>query len=325
MKTTSILGSLLAIFASICTTARAGEIFVANEEANTIGAYDATTGAAINASLVTGLASPHAVTVSGDNLLVSNWNGFNSVSEYAVSGASVAVPLLHDVQQGVGGIAVSGADMFISNYLGTTVSEYTANGALVNSSFITLKVEAGPYGIVVSGNDLFVAVNEFNKGAGAGYISEYDATTGALINANFITGLNQPEGIAISGNDLFVVNNGDDNNAAGPLTNGTVGEYDLTTGAAINSALVAGMNQPVAVAVLGNDLFVTSNPYPYGSGTIGEYDAMTGTAINASFITGLDDPQGIAVFAPEPATWIILLIGSAALLACAVRKRHVED
>lgn len=291
----------------------------------TQSAYDATTGAAINTSLVTGLASPHAVTVSGDNLLVSNWNGFNSVSEYTVSGASVAVPLLHDVQQGVGGIAVSGADMFISNYLGTTVSEYTATGALVNSSLITLKVGAGPYGIVVSGNDLFVAVNEFNKGAGAGYISEYDATTGAQINANFITGLNQPEGIAISGNGFFVVNNGDDNNAAGPLTDGTVGEYDLTTGAAINSALVTGLNQPVGVAVLGNDLFVTSNPNGSTAGLIGEYDATTGATINASFVTGLDDPQGIAVFAPEPSTWIMLVIGAATLLACGVRKRHVED
>jgi hypothetical protein len=47
-------------------------------------------------------------------------------------------------------------------------------------------------------------------------VGEYNATTGAAINANYITGLNDPAGLAVSGNDLFVVNYGAD----------TVGEYN---------------------------------------------------------------------------------------------------
>ena len=73
-----------------------------------------------------------------------------------------------------------------------------------------------PESIALSGNDLFVS-NEFG-----GTIGEYNATTGAAINASLITGVGEPEGIAVSGSNLFVVNGYVD----------TVGEYSLTnTGA----------------------------------------------------------------------------------------------
>ena len=39
---------------------------------------------------------------------------------------------------------------------------------------------------------------------GNGRVSTYNATTGVAINANFITGLNEPYGLALSGNTLFV-------------------------------------------------------------------------------------------------------------------------
>ena len=51
-------------------------------------------------------------------------------------------------------------------------------------------------------------------------VGEYNATTGAAINANFITGLDDPYGLALSGNNLFV---------ACQFSN-TVGEYNATTG-----------------------------------------------------------------------------------------------
>ena len=62
-------------------------------------------------------------------------------------------------------------------------------------------------------------------------MGEYDATTGAVINANFITGLNGPVGMVLDGNNhLFVCN----------VSSDTVGEYDATTGAAINPTLISG-------------------------------------------------------------------------------------
>src|SRR5215471_11279221 len=60
-------------------------------------------------------------------------------------------------------------------------------------------------------------------------VSEYDATTGATINANFIS---LPKGtshsLAVDGNNHLFVGNG--TNTAGT---GTVGEYNAITGAAI--------------------------------------------------------------------------------------------
>jgi hypothetical protein len=57
-----------------------------------------------------------------------------------------------------------------------------------------------------SGNDLFVATAA--TGLGVGKIGAYDATTRAAINANFITGLNNPTGLLLSGNTLFVADSG---------------------------------------------------------------------------------------------------------------------
>jgi hypothetical protein len=58
------------------------------------------------------------------------------------------------------------------------------------------------------------------QGAGerSGVVREYDASTGAVINARFITGLQQPVALALSDDDLFVANMG-----------GSVGKYNAAT------------------------------------------------------------------------------------------------
>jgi hypothetical protein len=62
-------------------------------------------------------------------------------------------------------------------------------------------------------------------------ISEYNATTGAIINPSVVSGFSV-FGIAISGNDLFV-------------TDGSmIGEYNASTGTAINASLITGLSGP---------------------------------------------------------------------------------
>jgi hypothetical protein len=85
------------------------------------------------------------------------------------------------------------------------------------------------------------------------------------------------------GNTLFV----------GSFASYTVGAYDATTGAPINASLITGLNRPVGLALLGNNLFVVNQET--NNGTVGEYNATTGAAINAKFITGLITPVGLAV------------------------------
>ena len=115
----------------------------------------------------------------------------------------------------------------------------------------------GPFGIAVSGGNLWVTSE------GSGTIGQYNATTGAAVNAALVSGLNDPFGIAVSGGNLWVANQSG---------NGTIGEYNATTGAAINASLVSGLTSPLGIAVSGGNLWVAN----HSSGTIGEYNATTG-------------------------------------------------
>ena len=121
-------------------------------------------------------------------------------------------------------------DIFVSIGGSSTVSEYTTSGALVNPSVIS----GIRNGMVVSGSDLFV-VNSNN-----GTIGEYNATTGAVVNASLISDPNEPYRIAASGSYLFVTNQG----------NSTIGEY-TTSGATVNASLISGLMVRKALPFLG--------------------------------------------------------------------------
>jgi len=60
-------------------SAGAQQLYVAEINNNTVGEYNATTGAAINASFITGLLSPQGLAISGNTLFVAN--EYNSVDQ----------------------------------------------------------------------------------------------------------------------------------------------------------------------------------------------------------------------------------------------------
>ena len=135
------------------------------------GAYNATTGATINASLPVDLSTALGIAASGGNLLVANTFG-DKIGEYTTSGATVNASLVTGLKNPTV-MAVSGNDLFVAN-AGTT-----GNGT------------------------------EFTPRSGS--IGEYNATTGAVIQKTLVTGLtsngnNYPVGIAVSGGNLFVTN-----------------------------------------------------------------------------------------------------------------------
>ena len=113
-------------------------------------------------------------------------------------------------------------------------------------------------------------------------VGEYDATTGATINATFINsgqGLSNPRGVALDGSDhLFVANQ-----------NNTVGQYNANTGATINITFInngQGVSNPSDLALdVNNHLFVAN----YNNFTVGQYNASSGAIIDSSFI-GVQDP-----------------------------------
>lgn len=90
-----------------------------------------------------------------------------------------------------------------------------------------------------------------------------------------------------------------DANPSSQLVASGVGEYNAATGAAINANFISGLNEPLALAVSANTLYVAD--IIGAGGTIRAYNAGTGAVINANFITGLD-PSGIAV-SVTPSSW----------------------
>ena len=121
-----------------------------------------------------------------------------------------------------------------------------------------------------------------------GTVSAYNLD-GTPVNASLITGLNQPTGIALSGNNLYVIT------LDGGI-NGTVREYNATTGALINPSLLTQSQAPYVLALSGNNLYVVSpGGSGAGSGLVGVYNATTGAPINAALLTGLVYPAGIAI------------------------------
>ena len=90
---------------------------------------------------------------------------------------------------------------------------------------------------------------------------------------------------------------------------GTIGEY-TSTGAAVNPALISGLNFPVGIAVSGSDLFVANAM----GGTIGKY-TTSGVPVNPALVSGLRPWGGIAVVSASvpdaSATWTLLMLGLA--------------
>ncbi len=163
------------------------------------------------------------------------------------------------------------AQLFVSSGSDETISTYhPATGAVKKSPLVN--ASGVVRGIAVSGNRLYAAV--------ANRIGLYNATTGAAISENFITGLTSPNDILLSEDKLYVVDG---------LAN-RVGVYNAATGAAINATLITGLNDPFAIAISGANLYVSNS----GSGTVGKY-TTSGAPVAVPFLNALPVPTGIDV------------------------------
>jgi hypothetical protein len=92
MKTTNTIGIALALTCSLAATLQAQDIYVASYEKGSIGEYT-TSGATVNASLISGLHYPSGIAISGNDLFVLN-DSTESVEEYTTSGTPVDASLI---------------------------------------------------------------------------------------------------------------------------------------------------------------------------------------------------------------------------------------
>lgn len=213
-------------------------------------------------------------------ILVSDWSS-NTVGEWSTTGALVNTSLVTGLNQ-PNGVASTGDYVFVANQQGNTVGKYTSTGQLVDASFITGL--SSPTQLLVSGTSLYVMNNGTSK------IGKYDTTTGAAVNASFVTLTDSsPFSMAISGTSLFVVAE-----STGHSENSFVVEYSTTDGAFLADvipSLPGAATGFYGLAASGQSLYVS---FYYNNGFISEY-STSGTLVNAKLIDGLIGPQNIVV------------------------------
>jgi uncharacterized delta-60 repeat protein len=182
-------------------TVSGSELFVANGDGGslgtngTIGEYTLgdTPGtiASSNPTLVTGLADPGSVVVSGSDLFITDY-ARGVVGEYTTSGQTVNATLVSGLSLPEA-VAVSGSDLFVTTNGDGKIGEYTTSGTIVNASLVSALGSVD--GIAVAGSDLFVV----NLATSA--IGEY-TTSGTQVNAALISGLTGPLSIAATADVL---------------------------------------------------------------------------------------------------------------------------
>jgi WD40 repeat protein len=248
------------------------QLYVSQESSGIVSEYNLSTGKLINANFITGLTQPNALVLSGNDLLVANAGG--SVGKYnATTGAAISQSFITGTDFVPVGLALSGDDLLVASSGSGTIGKYNVRtGKAIRASFITGLPLGGTLGLGVLGRGLYVGITNESQVAkyvvttgkhigsvsvtsaygiaflpgivlagsadSSGTIGEYNASTGATINASFITGLSTPYQIARVGTKLFVTNS-----AAG-----TVGEYDAETGVVINASFISGLTDPVGLA-----------------------------------------------------------------------------
>jgi len=287
-RTRRSLISIAATVALLCAapdTSQARNLYVLNTESGTVGEYNATTGATVSASFITGLIEPFSIALLGNNIYTTNNITF-AVEEYdATTGALINDSFI--AASHPHGLAISGSTLYVTDYDSGAVSEYNAmTGATINASLNTGLEQAES--LAVSGSNLFVAGLSSTV---SGYVvGEYNAVTGATINASLMTGFGSvTPSLAVSGSALYVG------------YYGGVGEYNATTGATINASLISRLDgDSESLVISGNSLYVAiSGGGDASDQIVGEYNATTGATINASLIIGVLG-NGIAISPPPP-------------------------
>ena len=204
------LGTL--IVGTLFASSMHAQLYVANYLNSTVGEYDPNSGAAINATLVSGAISPIELAISGNNLYVAN-DGSDSIGLYNLTTGAAINPSFVTGINPLGGMVVSGSTLYAASGSPATsgaVSTWNANtGAAISASFLTIAPQGGSQSriesLAISGNNLYVSYSSL---AGSG-VGEFNATTGAAINASLIP-MTVPAGMSISGNDLYAINQGDE-------------------------------------------------------------------------------------------------------------------
>jgi DNA-binding beta-propeller fold protein YncE len=297
----------------VASTARAGTLYLVSERAapnGAIGKYDSTTGAAINASFLTGLSQPHSLAFTPDlsHFYVTNFT--TSVRKYDYSGALVSGSYFPGIVQG-SGITTDPATgaVFVVNNGGSPqwLNKFNADGTVVSNNFAN--VSTSPDGVMIDGTAALVV--RWASSAVGKYLATGTGGPSATINASYITnsgvGTWRPFNIAKDSVGNYYVTGND-----------RVSKF-AANGSLISQNFIS-FTGAYGLAIDENDnIFVGAQ----SGSTVGKYSS-SGAVINASFITGVPNITSIViepVAVPEPST-LALAGGASVGLWFVLRRRR---
>ena len=233
-------------------------------------------GSLINASYITNLTTPILVYFdSAQNLYITN-NGANTVTKTSVQNNSLITTGLSSPQYSC--VDSTGA-VYTTNATAGTVTKYGPIGSVFTSSGMNGAEQIG------FDNNGYAYVSNYG-----GTISQYNSS-GALLNANFITGGSACIGMVLdSQNNIYLVNR--------PTgSTGYIAKYVTSNGSlsSSNTSFITSLSGPQALVIdTNNNLYISqANNYGVTAGFISKY-TTAGTVVTASFISSLNNPNQMA-------------------------------
>lgn len=282
-------------------------VLVADPIYNRVSAYDATTGASINANFLSGVLDPRTIAYGDGYVYVANTRN-NTVGKYDAFTGVVVDPNFITTANIPWGLTYSNGSLFVSNYndadatAGYVAKYSTATGAIVPDFRIdTLSTPA----LLTSHNgNLYVPSSN-------GLVGLY-SEAGVTINASFITEIANPLGVVVVDGSIFVTD----------YNGGRISQFDLATGDPINLNFITGLDNPTGITVNsnGNLVFteVFGDVFEYTTAGVNVHAGAWFNAGNPAIVTGV---AFVPAAVPEPGT--SALIGLGVLCgAVAFRKKY---
>ncbi len=204
---------------------------------NAISAYDATTGAPINPTLVDNkVINMEGMAVVGDRLYVAALDRrvrvYDKTRGTKVSGGfACAFPAPAT-------LALVGDHFLIPDYVGGVIAAYDVR---TGRPLDTVGIKGIPQAqdIVLSDGALYVLSRN-------GTVGKYDAAMLAVINPALVLGLVEPSSLAVAHDTVYISTH----------ANNTVATYDARTGRHLNPSLIGGLTSPWSLAISGNTPYV---------------------------------------------------------------------
>jgi len=160
----------------------------------------------------------------------------------------------------------SGNNMYVPNFYTNTIIQTNLNtGKIVNTSFISASLSQ-PIQCIIYNNVMYVL--NLNVSNASGYISTYNLSTGAVINAALVSVNTYVNFFKIYGGFIYV------SNAV------QVQQYNLSTGV-VTSWIVPSLNGSICFDISGNYMYIAQ----YYNSTVVQVNLTTAAVTNSTWLT----------------------------------------